>query len=76
MGFHPTPLLLFEIKLTRYKSMTTQDELKSLAILATKEKIKQLTQILDNMSLNDYEALNDEIKKLLEVIEYQDQRGT
>lgn len=56
--------------------MTTQDELKSLAILATKEKIKQLTQILDNMSLNDYEALNDEIKKLLDVIEYQDQRGT
>lgn len=39
MGFHPTPLLLFEIKLPRYKSMTTQDELKSLAILATKEKI-------------------------------------
>jgi len=76
MGFHPTPLLLFEIKLPRYKSMTTQDELKSLAILATKEKIKQLTKILDNMSLNDYEALNDEIKKLLDVIEYQDQRGT
>lgn len=30
--------------------MPTQEEITQLAILATKEKIKQLTQILDNMS--------------------------
>ena len=56
--------------------MSTQDEIKQMAILATKGKIKQLTQILDNMSLKDYTALKDEIKELLDVIEYQDQRGT
>ena len=56
--------------------MPTQDEITRLAILSTKEKIKQLTQILDNMSLKDYAALNDEIKELLDVIDYQCQRGT
>lgn len=56
--------------------MTTQEEITQLAILATKEKIKQLTQILDNMSLKDYATLNNEIKELLDVIEYQCQRGT
>ena len=76
MGFHPTPLFIFEIKLPRYTKMPTQEEITQLAILATKEKIKQLTQILDNMSLKDYAALNNEIKELLDVIEYQCQRGT
>ena len=56
--------------------MSTQDEIKQMAVLATKKKIKQLTEILDNMSLKEYAELNDEIKELLDVIEYQDQRGT
>ncbi len=55
---------------------TTQEEIKTLDILATKEKIKDLTEILENISLKDYYALNNEIKELQEVIEYQDHRWT
>ena len=55
---------------------TTQGEIKNLDILATKGKIKDLTEILDNISLKDYYALNNEIKELQEVIKYQDLRGT
>ena len=55
---------------------TTQDEIKNLDILATKEKIKDLTEILENISLKDYYALNNEIKELQEVIEYQGHRWT
>ena len=55
---------------------TAQEEIKNLDILATKEKIKDLTEILDNISLKDYYALNNEIKELQEVIEYQDHRWT
>ena len=56
--------------------MPTQEEITQLAILAIKEKIKQLTQILDSMSLKDYAELDEEIKELLDIIEYQCQRGT
>ena len=55
---------------------TAQEEIKNLDILATKEKIKDLTEILENISLKDYYALNNEIKELQEVIEYQDNRWT
>ncbi len=55
---------------------TTQEEIKNLDILATKEKIKDLTEILENISLKDYYALNNEIKELQEVIEYQGHRWT
>lgn len=55
---------------------TAQEEIKNLDILATKEKIKDLTEILENISLKDYYALNNEIKELQEVIEYQGHRWT
>lgn len=55
---------------------TAQEEIKKLDILATKEKIKDLTEILENISLKDYYALNNEIKELQEVIEYQGHRWT
>ena len=52
----------------------TQEELTDLEILEVKEKIKELTEILDNISLKDYTVIHNEIKELREVIEYQDQR--
>ena len=55
---------------------TAQEEIKNLDILATKVKIKDLTEILENISLKDYYALNNEIKELQEVIEYQGHRWT
>lgn len=55
---------------------TAQEEIKKLDILATKEKIKDLTEILENISLKDYYELNNEIKELQEVIEYQGHRWT
>ena len=55
---------------------TAQEEIKNLDILATKEKIKDLTEILENISLKDYYAFNNEIKELQEVIEYQGHRWT
>ena len=55
---------------------TAQEEIKNLDILETKEKIKDLTEILENISLKDYYALNNEIKELQEVIEYQGHRWT
>ena len=37
--------------------------------MSTKEKIQQLTEILDCISLEEYATLSKEIKELLDVIE-------
>lgn len=37
--------------------------------MSTKEKIKELTEILEDISLEEYETLDEELKELLDVIE-------
>ena len=37
--------------------------------MSTKEKIKELTEILEDISLEEYKTLGDELKELLDVIE-------
>lgn len=40
--------------------------------MSTKEKIKELTEILENISLEEYKNLDEELKELLNVIESND----
>lgn len=40
--------------------------------MSTKEKIKELTEILENISLEEYKTLDEELKDLLNVIESND----
>ena len=37
--------------------------------MSTKEKIKELTEILEDISLEEYKSLDEELKELLDVIE-------
>ena len=37
--------------------------------MSTKEKIQELIEILDSISLKEYATLSEEIKELLDVIE-------
>lgn len=40
--------------------------------MSTKEKIKELTEILEDLSLEEYKTLDEELKELLNVIESND----
>lgn len=40
--------------------------------MSTKEKIKELTEILEDISLEEYKTLGEELKELLNVIESND----
>ena len=40
--------------------------------MSKKEKIKELTEILENISLEEYKTLDEELKELLNVIESND----
>lgn len=40
--------------------------------MSTKEKIKELTEILEDISLEEYKTLDKELKDLLNVIESND----
>ena len=40
--------------------------------MSTKEKIKELTKILEDISLEEYKTLDEELKELLNVIESND----
>lgn len=40
--------------------------------MSTKEKIKELTEILEDISLEEYKTLDEELKELLNVIESND----
>lgn len=37
--------------------------------MSTKEKIKELTEILEDISLEEYKTLGEELQELLDVIE-------
>lgn len=37
--------------------------------MSTKEKIKELKEILEDISLEEYKTLDEELKELLDVIE-------
>ena len=37
--------------------------------MSTKEKIEELTEILEDISLEEYKTLDEELKELLDVIE-------
>lgn len=40
--------------------------------MSTKEKIKELSEILENISLEEYKTLDEELKELSKVIESND----
>lgn len=40
--------------------------------MSKKEKIKELTEILEDISLEEYKTLDEELKELLNVIESND----